>query len=58
MPHDAAQKAGIVGHPDRRDLRIAARMAFRVAVDASAAQDAGRSAVILELHQEEVRDYR
>jgi hypothetical protein len=32
-------------------------MAVRVAVDASAAQDAGRSAAILEMHQEVVRDY-
>jgi hypothetical protein len=32
-------------------------MAVRVAVDASAAQDAGRSAAILEMHQGEVRDY-
>jgi hypothetical protein len=46
-----------VVHPDRRDLRIAARMAVRVAVDASAAQDAGRWVAILEMHQEEVRDY-
>jgi hypothetical protein len=32
-------------------------MAFRIAVDASAAQVAGRWAAILELHREEARDY-
>lgn len=48
---DAAQKGGIVVH---RDRRIAQRMAVpgRVAVDAWAARDAGRSAAIPELHQE------
>jgi hypothetical protein len=33
-------------------------MAVRSAVDASVAPDAGRWAAILELHQEEVRDFR
>jgi len=56
--HAAAQKAGIVVHPYRRGHRIEARMAVpgRVAVDASAARDAGRSRAIPESHQEEVHD--
>jgi hypothetical protein len=32
-------------------------MAVRAAADASVAPDAGRSAAILEMHQEVVRDY-
>jgi len=43
---------------DRPGRRIVARMAVpvRVAVDASAALDAGRLHAILEMRQEEVRD--